>query len=76
MMEELHADPSHQPSTLMYDVSLELRCPQQTVTGLNLWQQERFGRMAVSATSFPWAGPRGYFLSHVPKTTGRGKEVL
>lgn len=55
MMEELHAKPSHQLSILMYDVSLELRCPQQMVTGLNLWQQERMG---VSATSFPWAGPR------------------
>lgn len=51
MMEELHAKPSHQLSILMYDVSLEL----QMVTGLNLWQQERMG---VSATSFPWAGPR------------------
>lgn len=58
MTEELHAEPSHQPSTLMYDVSLELHRPQQMVIGLNLWQQERCGRMAVSATSFPWAGPR------------------
>lgn len=52
MIEELHPEPSHQPSTLMYGLSLELGCPQQMVTGLNLWLQERFGRMAVSATFF------------------------
>lgn len=56
MIEELRAKPSHQPSTLMYDVSLELCCPQQMVIGLSLWQQERFGKTAVSA-AFLWAGP-------------------
>lgn len=57
MTGKLHAELSHQPPKLMYDVSLELRCPQQMVIGLNLSQPERFERLAISATSFPWAGP-------------------
>lgn len=57
MTKELQAEFSHQSPELMYDVSLELRCPRQMVIGLNLWQTERFERLAVSATSFPWAGP-------------------